>query len=165
MRGSRWDVPPWGGETVIDMFAGIGYFALPIGKYSGASVVYGVEKNENAFRYLWENISLNQLMEKVSPVLGDNRHTGMNDVADRIIMGYLKGTIDFLPTAFSLLKPGGGIIHFHDTFGSANPVESTEQQIKEISGENGYSVKEMDYREIKSYAPNVEHGVFDITLD
>ena len=39
-------------ETVIDMFAGIGYFSIPIGRFSNAKHVYSIEINPNSFYYL-----------------------------------------------------------------------------------------------------------------
>ena len=43
------------GETVVDLFAGIGYFALPAAR-AGAAKVLAVEKNPLAVQYLRQNI-------------------------------------------------------------------------------------------------------------
>lgn len=60
-------------ELAIDMFAGIGYFTLPLAKYGKLHKLIAIEKNPNSFRYLSENVKLNHVMEIVTPVLGDNR--------------------------------------------------------------------------------------------
>ena len=39
-------------ETVIDMFAGIGYFSIPIGKFSPAQKIISTEINPNSYHYL-----------------------------------------------------------------------------------------------------------------
>ena len=39
-------------ETVIDMFAGIGYFSIPIGVHSNAHKVISIEINPNSYYYL-----------------------------------------------------------------------------------------------------------------
>src|SRR3989338_4297091 len=44
------------GEIVVDMFAGIGYFTLNIGRAGKAKKVYSIEKNPVSFKYLQENI-------------------------------------------------------------------------------------------------------------
>jgi tRNA wybutosine-synthesizing protein 2 len=82
------------GETVVDMFAGIGYFSLPIAKFTGAEMVIACEKNPDSFHYLKENIHLNGL-NNVIAVLGDNRSLEYKGV-DRIIMGYVQKTSEFL---------------------------------------------------------------------
>ena len=41
------------GETVLDMFAGIGYFSIPIGVHSNACKVISIEINPNSYYYLW----------------------------------------------------------------------------------------------------------------
>ena len=57
-------------ETVIDMFAGIGYFSIPIGVHSNAKQVHAIEINPNSYHYLCENIKLNKL-DNITPILGD----------------------------------------------------------------------------------------------
>ena len=47
-------------ESVLDMFAGIGYFSIPIGVYSSAKEVISIEINPNSYYYLCENIKLNK---------------------------------------------------------------------------------------------------------
>lgn len=152
------------GETVVDMFAGIGYFSLPIAKYSGCKHLKAIEKNPLSYRYLEENIELNDLKNMIHPVLSDNRDTDIADEADRIVMGYLKDTTEFLPKALDMLKREGGMIYLHDTFGKKNPGEACAERIKGICAKAGYMIKSMDLRRIKSYAPNVWHGVFELAL-
>lgn len=38
------------GEVVVDMFAGIGYFSIPIGVHSNAEKIYSIEINPNSPR-------------------------------------------------------------------------------------------------------------------
>ena len=77
------------GETVIDMFAGIGYFSIPIGVHANASEVIAIEINPNSYKFLCDNIELNKL-DNVTPVLGDCKIETPKFKADRIIMGYVK---------------------------------------------------------------------------
>ena len=49
------------GEDVIDMFAGIGYFSIPIGVHANPNNVYSIEINPNSYWFLCENIKLNKL--------------------------------------------------------------------------------------------------------
>ena len=52
------------GESVVDMFAGIGYFSIPIGVHSQAEQIYSIEINLNSYHFLKKNIELNRINEK-----------------------------------------------------------------------------------------------------
>jgi len=46
------------GEIVVDMFAGIGYFSIPIAVHSKPKRIYSIEINPNSYEFLLENIKL-----------------------------------------------------------------------------------------------------------
>ena len=147
------------GETVLDMFAGIGYFALPIAKFTGAKEVIACEKNPDSFHYLQENIRLNGI-GNVTPVLGDNRdleHKGI----DRIIMGYVQRTSEFLGKAKEMIRPGG-TIHYHDTFYVHEHRERLNEIFSKVFGTGGFEMANV--KEVKSFAPSVSHYVADVIV-
>jgi tRNA wybutosine-synthesizing protein 2 len=148
------------GETIIDMFAGIGYFSLPLGKSSPAKRIYSIELNSNSFRFLKENVKLNHLEGKIIPVKGDCRKVRIPEKGDRIVMGYLPKTYEFLPAAFRFLKPCG-IIHYHDSFRKEELWEKTEKILREYSQKSGFYPIRMEKRVVKQYAPGVFHVVID----
>lgn len=149
------------GETVVDMFAGIGYFTLPLAKFSGAKRVIACEKNPDSFGFLKRNIELNDVQDIVEPVLGDNRDLPGHAIADRILMGYVQITSEFLPKALDLIKPGG-IIHYHDTFYVSEYRERIDSIFSEACGGRGYEI--LGIREVKSFAPSVSHYVADVRI-
>jgi tRNA wybutosine-synthesizing protein 2 len=148
------------GETIVDMFAGIGYFSIPLGKFSPANKIYSIELNPPSFSFLKENIRLNKLSGKVEPILGDCRKVKIAEKADRIIMGYFPRTYEFLPAAFRLLKPNG-IIHYHDTFRKEELWEESESILNEYSGKAGFYPIRMEKHVVKQYAPGIFHVVVD----
>ncbi len=102
-------------ETVVDMFAGIGYFSLPIAKHAKAKKIVAIEKNLDAFRFLKNNIQLNNVTN-VQTIWGDCKDfaRSVTNFADRVIMGYFPGTEEFLPSAIKIAKNNASV-HFHNT--------------------------------------------------
>ncbi len=149
------------GETVVDMFAGIGYFSLPLAVYQKPRRVVACEISPVAHAYLVENIGLNGVERIVEPVLGDNRTLSGESFADRVIMGYVKTTHEFLPTAMRLLKDGG-VIHYHETCPNDLIPERPLKRLEDSA--MGGTVDVLRIKEIKSYAPGVAHLVVDARI-
>ncbi|MBQ8018701.1 MAG: class I SAM-dependent methyltransferase family protein [Methanobrevibacter sp.] len=148
------------GETVIDMFAGIGYFSIPIGVHANASEIISIEINPNSYNFLCENIRLNKL-NNVTPILGDCKIETPKFKADRIIMGYVKTTHHYLNVAINSLNEGG-IIHYHETV--PEKLINTRPIERIISQANGRDVELLKINKIKKYAPGVEHVVVDARI-
>ena len=127
-------------EKIIDMFAGVGSFAVQIAKRAPHSHVTAIEINPEAVRYLKENIKLNRVGEgKIEAVLGDAREVFKGESesgnesgnekerfrgsADRIIMNLPKSAHLFLNEALGMLKPRAGTIHFY-TLETSSPSPS-----------------------------------------
>ncbi len=149
-------------ENVLDMFAGIGQLCLPLAKHSSPEEVIAVEKREETFNFLKENIKLNQL-DNVKPVLGDNRSVSPEDFADRIIMGYFFSPEKYIDTALRALRGGRGIIHYH-TLVKRRELNLQQQKIKKMFREKGFDAEIAYSRTVKSYAPSIYHRVYDIIL-
>lgn len=147
-------------EKVIDMFAGIGYFTIPIGVHANASSVIAIEINPNSYQFLCENIKLNKL-NNVIPVLGDCKDIAPEFKADRIIMGYVKTTHHYLKVAIDSLNEGG-ILHYHETV--PEKLIKTRPIERIISNANGREVELLKINKIKKYAPGVEHVVIDARI-
>lgn len=148
-------------ETVIDMFAGIGYFSIPIGVHSNAKQVYSIEINPNSFHYLKENIKLNKI-NNIIPLLGDCMDITPEYSADRIIMGYVKTTHHYLKTAIDSLNKGG-VIHYHETVPEKLMDTRLINRIKEVAGDR--SVEFLKLNKVKKYSPGVFHVVCDARIN
>ena len=88
-------------ERILDMFAGIGYFTLPLAKTALPREIVACEKNLVAYHYLKENIVLNKV-GGVIPLRRDCRTLTYHHAFDRILMGYFPGTETFLPHALRM---------------------------------------------------------------
>ncbi|MBN1677595.1 MAG: class I SAM-dependent methyltransferase family protein [Candidatus Thermoplasmatota archaeon] len=149
-------------ETVVDMFAGIGYFSLPLAVYQKPRKIVACEINPKAHSYLVENIALNGAGARVQPFLGDNRTLAGESFADRVVMGYVKTTHEFLPVALRYLRDGG-VLHYHETCPNALISQRPLQRLKEAAQRRNVEV--LRFKEIKSYAPGVSHVVLDARIN
>ncbi len=146
------------GEVVVDMFAGIGYFSIPIAVHSKPKRIYSIEINPDSYEFLLENIELNDV-SCIVPILGDSKHVTPEGVADRVIMGHIF-CHEFLPVAIRALKEDGGIIHYHESVPEAvinRPIERVKKACEKL----GKKVKILNFRKVKNYSPGVLHVVVD----
>jgi len=152
------------GEVVYDMFAGVGYFTLPLSLGPGLKRVISMEKNLLAYRYLEKGVVLNGVTDRVAAVLGDNRCSAPEGAADRVIMGYVGGTVRYLEMALRYASPLGAVIHLHDTVERALGAKGLFKVATEIAGSCGLSLDLKASRRVKSYAPCVDHVALDIMV-
>jgi tRNA wybutosine-synthesizing protein 2 len=145
-------------ESVFDMFAGIGYFALPMAR-AGAHVT-ATEIRPAALRQLVENAHLNDVTERISAYRADCRDVAVDD-ADRVVMGHYEAP-DYLETALAALRPGG-TVHCHAAVPEAE-LGRTERRIDEAAADAGRSVASAERRRVKSHSEGVAHVVVDAVV-
>lgn len=151
-------------EVVVDMFAGIGYFSIPMAVHSSPKKIISIELNPVSFGYLQENIRLNHVEGLVEPRLGDCAAVTPEGVADRVIMGYVGTTHHYLVNGIRALKPEGGILHYHETTPGKLLFERPVNRIKEAALQLGKKIEILETRRIKKYAPGVWHVVVDAKI-
>ncbi len=149
------------GELVFDMFAGIGYFTLPAA-LAGAEVV-ATELNPVAYRYLVENVRLNDVEGRVRTFLGDCREVArfVQD-ADRVLMGYLKGTLKFLPYACRAVR-NGGILIVHEVFRKRWGEDRVTREVLNALPE-GFEGEVVEVRRVKSFSPALDHYAVELRV-
>ncbi|CDG65813.1 MAG: tRNA wybutosine-synthesizing protein 2 [Methanobacterium sp.] len=146
------------GETVVDLFAGIGYFTIPMAVHGQPEKIYAVEINPVAHGYLKENVHLNQVQDVVEPILGNCREVAPRNIADRVLMGYIGNTEEYLDVAMEVIK-NKGIIHYHESVPDKLKYIRPAERIKEAA--NGFEVEILNQRIVKKYSPGVYHMVVD----
>lgn len=150
------------GELVVDMFAGIGYFSVPMAVYSKV-MVYAIELNPTAYFYLNENVLINNVSKRVTSLMGDCRRICPTNYADRVIMGYLRSK-EFLPIAMNALRDIRGIIHYHFLCRDKEYPSKPLGELRKRADMYGRRVNLIFSKKIKSYAPHVIHGVLDAKI-
>lgn len=158
------------GETVVDMFCGVGYFTLPLAMHGKVAAIYALEKNPDSVDFISINSVLNRVDHIIHPLCGDNREVGGLVVGkcDRVLMGYIPSCKSFLPRAHSFLKHSGegrsiGTIHYH--FLADKPCAAQEAMrdvVDELGEAVAAAVRISDLRCVKSYAPKRYHYVADL---
>ncbi len=156
------------GEIIADMFAGIGYFTIPLAKLTKAKKIYAAEINPDAVKYLLENVKLNKIEKKVEIFEGDCREmckilAEKNIKVDRISMGYLFETEKFLSHAL-LISKKGTYIHFH-FLSKEEEVKNMVNKIKQIASNCNAAISIKLVKKVKSYAPRIYHMVADILVE
>jgi tRNA (guanine37-N1)-methyltransferase len=141
------------GEVILDMFAGVGPFAITLA--ARAALVVAADLNPQAIELMLENLSRNRT-KNVLPVLADARR--LADILpwtfDRIVMNLPLAGTEFLPDAFRLCRPGSAL-HFYS--------------LVSVEGEHTVKIDELggtvlSEREVRSYSPGQWHAVYDVRV-
>lgn len=149
-------------EIVVDMFAGIGYFSIPMAVHAKPKKIISIEINPVSFGYLKENIALNGVGDIIEPIAGDCVKVTPRMIANRVIMGYLDGQ-DYLEAGINALLPGG-MLHYHEAVPEAIEWRPADRMI-EVSRKIGRNIEITGRRRIKKYAPGVWHVVVDARVE
>ena len=162
---------PCTGETIVDIYAGIGYYVLPFLVHGHAKHVYALEWNPNSIDALRHNLCQNEVSDKCTVLAGDNRKTvfTLHNVADRVNLGLLPSSEDAWPGALHVLKDIGGIFHVHGNVPTDGYVTwrmyllDTLTALMEKEG-RFFEIECLHIERVKSYAPRVDHVVADLQL-
>ncbi len=156
------------GETVVDLFAGVGPFAVLISKVNPKAEVYAVDINPEAFELLKVNVRVNKVETKVYPLLGDARELvggKLCGIADRVIMNLPETAIDFVDAACQTLKPQGGLVHFYGFIRKPDTIEEMKSRFSKAVKVSGRKVVEfIQYRNIRETAPFESQVVLDVKI-
>lgn len=152
-------LPKLQNEVVLDMFAGVGPFAIQRAKFQGVPVV-AVDKNPDAIAYLQRNAELNRVFPLISPICADITSLGRGYLSSvegkmsRIIMNLPERALEFLPQALRALKTEGGIIHLYQFVGGKNPLQEGEKRFKDaLRNAKGELISMQGVKIVKPYAP------------
>jgi len=156
------------GETVVDMFAGVGPFSILIAKRREEVQVYAIDVNPDAISLLEKNIEVNRVRDKVKPILGDARkliEEQLFGVADRVIMNLPEKAIEYVDVACEAIKTRGGVIHFYHFTKAPDPLETAKIRLIEAVKQTNRSVKKVLLtRRVRATAPYEWQVVVDAEI-
>ena len=154
-------------DDVVDMFAGIGYFTLPMARADAE--VTAIERNPESFAYLLENVRRNEVTDRVQPYRADCRDVleqadSTTDVrADRVVMGYYDAH-EYLDSALGALDPGG-VVHMHEATPESLVPDRPVDRLRAAADEHARSVEVLETRRVKGYSEGVAHVVVDARVE
>lgn len=155
-------------ETVVDLFAGVGPFAIPIAKSNKDAKIYAIDVNPEAVEYLKKNILLNRVSGQIFPFVGDARRVveeKLKGVADRIIMNLPETANEFVDVACMAAKSSGGIVHFYGFIRKPDTIEDFQQRFSEQVKKTGRKVVKYHYaKAVRATAPYEWQVVLDAQI-
>lgn len=161
------------GETVLDLYAGIGYFSLPALVRGQAAYLYACEWNPNAVEALQFNLQDNGVMDRATVYTGDCRESARSNklvnMVDRVSLGLLPSSQGGWQTAVAALRNAtGGWLHVHANV-PVKEVDAWSMWLCCCLREFVRRDKPIDWvvlcfhvEKVKSFAPTVNHYVADV---
>jgi len=150
------------GQMVLDMFAGVGPFALLLAK-RGARVI-AIDKNPVAVKYLRENAILNKI-KNIEMLEGDAAELALRyrRRANHVIMNLPHSASAFLIPAMRAAAPGG-IVHYYCIAPEAELFRD-EELIEKAAGVVGANVNVLRREIVRSYAPRRHNVVIGFRVE
>ena len=156
------------GETIIDMFAGVGPFSILIAKRHENVRIYAIDVNPDAIALLKRNLKENRVEQEVTPILGDaDQIIGerLSGIADRVIMNLPERAIEYVDSACETLKREGGIVHYYDFTNTPNPLETARVRLIEAVEKTSRNIKKILFaRKVRAIAPYAWQVVVDAEI-
>ncbi|MEM3823798.1 MAG: class I SAM-dependent methyltransferase family protein [Candidatus Bathyarchaeia archaeon] len=158
------------GETIVNMFAGVGCFSIVIARHSNAEKIYSIDINPAAVQFMKENIRLNRVYGKVIPMEGDAKsiiRENLQWTADRVLMPLPEKAFEYLPYAVSALKKGGGWVHYYDFEHAKNKEDAVEKVKTKVAcklEKMGANFEISLGRIVRATGPNWYQIVLDISV-
>ena len=144
------------GETVVDMFAGVGPFSVLIAKRLDNVVVHAIDANPEATKLIEENAKLNRGQDKITVWSGDARKIvsrNLSRIADRVIMNHPSEAKNFLEDAIQTIKPSGGTLHYY-TFADGEESEAkAEEELRARLSSLKWKVERTTTHKVRGVAP------------
>lgn len=153
------------GESVVDMFGGVGPFSILIAKKVQDVEVNTIDSNEHAARLIRENARLNKVSEKVHVYMGDAREVvneKLRRKATRVIMNHPSRSHEFIDAACSALISSGGVIHYYRFADGEDWEEKINTEFENGLLSSGFRAEEiLASRQVREVGPRKWQAVID----
>ena len=145
------------GETLVDMFSGVGPFTILAAKKNTEIKIYTIDINSYAVQFLLKNIRLNKIEKKVTTIFGDAKDIGLRHLqksADRIIMNIPQESRKFVGVACKMLKKEGGLIHYYTFMDDSSSMKMEIRRLRGLISLADRDIKDILHsKKVKNIAP------------
>lgn len=153
------------GETVINMFGGIGMFSIIAAKNKKCSV-YNIDINPDAVELCEKNIKLNKLSGKVFSIQGDAAQIikeKLENKGDRVLMLLPERSDEFLDSAVAATK-NNGIIHYYSHIHADKKSEAAKLSEKHFMEISPVDSKVLNSKIVRAVGPRYYQTVVDVKI-
>ncbi len=151
------------GDLILDMFTGVGSFALHCAANSFCNVI-SVDINKHAIESLKKSISKNKLKGKINPVISDSTlFLNKKQSFNRIIINFPQNSWEYVLLASKFLKKGG-IITFYQFMSKKDLPEAGIPYILERTLKGLKSYKVIYHKIGREISPSKIQLNFDIQI-
>jgi len=127
------------GETIVNMFAGVGTYSILMAKVNKRCKVFSIDSNAVAAELCQENTRLNKVQDRVISIHGDAAKVIQDELAgqaDRVLMPLPERAKEFIDSAVLALNKKG-IVHYFSHVRADN--KKTSQDLGLQDSQNAFA--------------------------
>ncbi|HPC27396.1 MAG TPA: 50S ribosomal protein L11 methyltransferase [Candidatus Methanomethylicus sp.] len=152
------------GETVVNMFAGVGTFSIVMARLAGVKKVYSIDCNPVACELMVENVEMNGMADRVIPLMGDAKDfvRSLRGTAERVLMPLPERAIDYMEHAVKYLSGRGWLHIYLHTKGRRREDAMADAERQTAEGAAAiFNIMEMQSRVVRSIGSRTFQVVVD----
>ena len=155
------------GETIVNMFAGVGTYSILMARMNKTCKVYSIDSNAVAAELCETNAKLNKVQDRIVSIHGDADKVIKNELAgqaDRVLMPLPERAKEFVDSAVLALKKKG-VVHYFIHIKADN--KKTSQELGLHDAHNAfvkYNHIVQQVRVVREVGPRIYQIVADVSV-
>lgn len=155
------------GETIVNMFAGVGTYSILMARMNKTCKVYSIDSNAVAAELCEANAKLNKVQDRVVSIHGDAGEVIKDKLAgqaDRVLMPLPESAKEFVDSAVLALKKKG-VVHYFIHIRADN--KKTSQELGLQDAHNAfvkYNHVVQQVRVVRGVGPRIYQIVADVSV-
>jgi tRNA (guanine37-N1)-methyltransferase len=155
------------GETIVNMFAGVGTYSILMARMNKTCKVYSIDSNAVAAELCEVNAKLNKVQDRVVSIHGDAGKVIKDELAgqaDRVLMPLPERAKEFVDSAVLALKKKG-VVHYFIHIKADN--KKTSQELGLHDAHNAfvkYNHTVQQVRVVREVGPRIYQIVADVSV-